>query len=352
MNQVRIGNRTIGRGTPSFLVAEAGINHNGDVALAHKLIDAAAASGADAVKFQNFRTEEFVSDRALTYEYISQGKKIVESQWELFKRCELSFETLQQLKEDCDRKKLVFFSTPSSEAGLNDLLRLQVPLLKNGSDYLGHLPLIRAMARSGLPTVISTGMATAQEICDAVSAFRAAGGKELVLLHCTSSYPTAAENAHLRKIETLREEFQCPVGFSDHTEGTVGALGAVALGACIIEKHFTLAKDMAGPDHRFSADPTEFRTLVQAVRTLERQLGRAELGPADSERENRSMAKLSCVAARKLPAGYRLGINDIVFRRPGTGFPPAEAAALTKRRLSRTVPSGKIFEAADFRGEP
>lgn len=351
MNRVRAGNRTIGEGAPSFLVAEAGINHNGEIALAHKLIDAAVAAGADAVKFQNFRTGDFISDRSLTYEYLSQGKKVVESQWEMFKRCELSVAGLAELKQHCDEKQIVFFSTPSSEAGLHDLLRLGVPLLKNGSDYLGHLPLVRAMARTGLPTVISTGMATAQEISDAVSAFRQAGGTELVLLHCTSCYPAPPEDIHLRKIATLREEFNCPVGFSDHTDGTVAALGAVALGACMIEKHFTLYKDMPGPDHRFSADPTEFHELVHTVRTLESQLGRTELGPADSERENRSMARLSCAAARDLRAGHRLVVSDIAFRRPGTGFPPARAEELTNRRLSRLVPRGKIFDAKDFQSE-
>jgi N-acetylneuraminate synthase/N,N'-diacetyllegionaminate synthase len=351
MSQILIGSRRIGRGAPCFLVAEAGINHNGDIALAHKMIDAAAAAGADAVKFQNYRTEEFISDRALTHQYVSQGKSVVESQWELFKRCELSFAAFAELKQHCDEKQLIFFSTPSSEAGLNDLLRLGVPLLKNGSDFLGHLPLIRAMARTGLPTVISTGMATAQEMCDAIAAFRQAGGRELVLLHCTSSYPTPPEDAHLRKIVTLREEFHCPVGFSDHTEGVVASLGAVALGGCMIEKHFTLAKDMPGPDHHFSADPSEFRELVQSVRTLERQLGRTELGPADSERENRELARLSCAAARELSAGHRLDVADIVFRRPGTGFSPARVQELTNRRLSRLVPSGKIFEAEDLGSE-
>lgn len=351
MNSFRIGERTIGDGAPCFLVAEAGVNHNGDLALAHEMIDAAAASGADAIKFQNYRTEDFIADRALTYEYISQGKKIVESQWELFKRCELSFAAFGELKRHCDDKRIVFFSTPSSEAGLNDLLRLQVPLLKNGSDFLEHLPLIRAMARTGLPAVISAGMATAQEIRDAVTAFREAGGKELVLLHCTSSYPAPPEDTHLRKLATLREEYRCPVGFSDHTEGIVAAMGAVALSACMIEKHFTLAKDMPGPDHHFSADPNEFRELAQAVRTLERQLGRSELGPTESEHEDRQKSRLSCAAARALSAGHRLAMVDIVFRRPGTGFPVAHAEELANRRLSRVVPAGKVFDADDFEAE-
>jgi N-acetylneuraminate synthase/N,N'-diacetyllegionaminate synthase len=226
MTQINIGGRTIGRGAPCFIAAEIGVNHNGDVALARRMIDAAADAGADAVKFQNYRTEDFISDRSLTYEYVSRGKTVVESQFDMFKRCELRPEDLAALARHCEKKGVVFFSTPTSEAGIADLVRAGAPLLKNGSDYLVHLPLIRAMARSGLPTVLSTGMATLAEIEDAVIAFREAGGRDLVLLHCTSAYPTADADAHLRKIPTLATAFGCPVGFSDHTWGTVAAVGA------------------------------------------------------------------------------------------------------------------------------
>ena len=261
MRVVRVGERLVGEGQPCFLAAEVGINHNGDMDLAHRSIDAAAEAGADAVKFQNYHTEDFVSDRSLTYEYVSQGKTVVESQYDMFKRCELAAAQLRELREHCDRRGVVFFSTPTSEKGIQELLELGVPLLKNGSDYLVNLSLIRAMARTALPTVISTGMATLDDVKDAVEAFRGAGGKDLVLLHCTSSYPTPPGDVHLRKISALSAAFDCAVGFSDHTNGTVAAIGSVALGACMIEKHFTLDKNLPGPDHRFSADPGELRML-------------------------------------------------------------------------------------------
>jgi N,N'-diacetyllegionaminate synthase len=348
MRVVRIGKRSVGEGQPCFLAAEVGINHNGDLNLAHRSIDAAADAGADAVKFQNYRTEDFISDRSLTYEYVSQGKTVVESQYDLFRRCELAPESLRELRVHCDDRNLVFFSTPSSEKGLHELIEAGVPLLKNGSDYLGHLPLIRAMARTGLPTVISTGMATLDDVEDAVDAFRGAGGKELILLHCTSSYPTPPADVHLRKIAALSAAFDCPVGLSDHSDGPLAAIGAVALGACMIEKHFTLDKNLRGPDHRFSADPSEFRVLMESVRAMEKNLGSAEVKPASSEEIGRRDYRLSCVAARALSPGHKLTTSDIAFRRPGFGFPPKDLERLITRKLTREIPLGHVFSAEDF----
>lgn len=348
VSTVRIGDRLFGEGYPSMLAAEIGINHNGDMELAHRMIDAAADAGADAVKFQNYHTEDFLSDRSLTYEYVSQGKTVVESQFDMFKRCELSPERLRELREHCDSRRVLFFSTPTSREGIDDLVRIGSPLLKNGSDYLVNLELIRAMARTGLPTVLSTGMATLAEIDDAVRAFRDAGGMSLVVLHCTSSYPTPPEDVHLRKIPALAEAFGCPIGLSDHTHGITAAVGAVALGACFVEKHFTLNKNLPGPDHRFSADPAEFRALVDAVRVLEKSLGQSRIGPTPSEERGRRDFRLSCVAERNLPAGHRLNEVDIAFRRPGTGLPPRAADWIKGRRLTKPVARGTPFEPEDF----
>jgi N-acetylneuraminate synthase/N,N'-diacetyllegionaminate synthase len=231
---------------------------------------------------------------------------------------------------------------------LQDIVKLGAPLLKNGSDYLGHLPLIEAMAKTGLPTVLSTGMAGYLDIEDAVLAFRKAGGRDLILLHCTSSYPTPAVDVHLRKIPALAEVFGCPIGLSDHSIGNIAAIGAVALGACIIEKHFTIDKNLPGPDHQFSADPIEFRALVEAVRQVEKNLGSRELKPAASEETGRREYRLSCVAASGLAAGHRLQAADIAFRRPGYGFAPKHSATLLNKALSRSVAPGHVFLAEDF----
>ena len=343
IHEISIGQRRVGTATPCFLVAEIGINHNGDLALARQTIDAARAAGADAVKFQNYVTEDFVSDTSLMYEYVSQGKRVVEPQYDLFKRCELSACALQELKTYCDRQRVIFHSTPTSETAIRDLVRLKVPVLKNGSDYLTHLPLIRAMGQTGLPTVISTGMATLAEIDEAVRTFRETGNEQLIVLHCTSSYPTPPKDVNLRRIPALAAAFHCPTGFSDHTDEIAAALGAVTLGACWIEKHFTLDKTLPGPDHRFSSDPAEFQALVRAVRLVEQSLGNPAITPSPSEMAGRRDFRLSCVAARNLPAGHVLIPADIMFRRPGTGVVPGDVAALLGRPLARMVRAGHVF---------
>ncbi len=351
ISPVQVGLRAVGPGGSCLIAAEIGLNHNGDKELACRTIEAAAAAGADAVKFQNYRTEDFLSDRTLTYEYVSQGQTVVEPQFDMFKRYELPASWLSELRQQCDEAGLIFFSTPTGEDGINELVEAGARLLKNGSDYLVHLPLIQAMARSGLPTVLSTGMANLAEIDDAVCAFREAGGSELVLLHCTSSYPTPPQDVHLRKIQTLASAFACPVGLSDHTEGCVAAVGATTLGACMIEKHFTLDKTLPGPDHRFSADPSEFKNLVKAVRDAEHCLGNSAIKPTLAETDARIGFRLSCVAKRDLSAGETLTPVDIAFRRPANGYPPSSQIWLVGRRLSKGIQCGFAFAPEHFGGD-
>jgi N-acetylneuraminate synthase/N,N'-diacetyllegionaminate synthase len=343
MRSIEVGFRRIGPDAPCFVAAEVGLNHNGDIELAHALIDAAAAAGADGVKFQNFRTEDFISDRTVTYEYVSEGRTIRESQYEMFKRYELPDDAWTEIRDHCRERDVVFFSTPTGESGLRQLVDLDAPLLKNGSDYLVHLPLIRAMAQTGIPTVLSTGMSTAEEIEDAVAAFREAGGRDLVLLHCTSSYPTPPEDVNLRRIPALAHRYDVPVGLSDHTWGTLAAAGAVALGACFVEKHFTLDRELPGPDHRFSSDPTELRALVEAVRTIEANLGDPDAGPAASELAGRRDFRLSCVAAMELPEGHRVSETDVAFRRPGGGVKPKDVGLLVGKTLRSPLAPGDLF---------
>lgn len=338
-----IAGRAIGAGAPCFMVAEVGINHNGSVELAKECVAAAAASGADAVKFQTFRTEDFLGDRALTYDYVSQGRPVRESQYEMFKRHEFAAEQWAEIAAYCAGCGMLFFSTPTGPESLALLLRLGVPALKNSSDYLTHERLLRAMAATGLPVIVSTGMATLGEIDAAVRVVRETGNDRLALLHCTSNYPVHPADVHLNKIGTLRALFGCPVGFSDHSAGIVAALGAVALGAAIIEKHFTTDKTLPGPDHWLSADPDEFRALVDAVRVLEASLGESVIRPAAGEVEARRNYQISCVAARDLEVGRRLLAADIVFQRPGSGLPPRAAQYLVGRRVERPIAAGAII---------
>ena len=324
----------------AFLIAEIGINHNGDMALAEEMIRAAADAGADAVKFQNYRTEDFLSDRTLTYTYTSQGQEITEPQFDMFKRCELFCADLGRLKKCCDSAGVEFFSTPTSNEGIEDLKQVGASWLKNGSDYLGHLPLIREMARSGIPTILSTGMAVEEEITEAVAAFREAGGHDLVLLACTSAYPTPSDNLHLRRIPTLSQKYACPAGFSDHSAGWEAAVAAVCVGACMVEKHFTTDRHLPGPDQWFSSSPSEFAELVRRVREAETMLGKGKLQPSKAELASRENFRLSCTAVRALPAGHILRETDIVFRRPASGLPPSQVDQLLNRPLKIGIAGG------------
>lgn len=345
---IRIGRRELGPGRPCYVMAEIGINHNGDRELGIRTIEAAAAAGADAVKFQNYRTEDFLSDRTLTHRYVSGGREHEEPQYDLFKRCEMSRDDLVAYKAAADALGLDFVSTPTNADGVADLVAIGAAAVKNGSDYLGHLPLIRAMAASRLPTILSTGMATLTEIDEAARAFREAGGQNLVLLHCVSVYPAPVAELNLRKIPALAAAFGCPVGFSDHSVGVGGAIVSATLGACMIEKHFTLDRNLPGPDHAMSSDPAEMAALVTAVREAAAALGTATLGPAAGEAYSRSNYRLSCVARSDLSQGHVLGEADIAFRRPGEGIRPAAAEALIGRRLLAPVSRGHLFAWTDF----
>jgi N-acetylneuraminate synthase/N,N'-diacetyllegionaminate synthase len=266
----------------------------------------------------------------------------------MFKRCELASDSLADLADHCRERGVAFISTPTSEAGVADLVRLGADAIKNGSDYLTHLPLIARMADCGLPVILSTGMATTEEIDDAVATFRRVRPDDLVLLHCTSSYPTPPPDVHLRKIAALRERYNVSVGLSDHTVGPTAAIGAVALGACVVEKHFTLDRTLPGPDHAFSVEPDDLRGLVAAVETARANLGDAKLGPTSGEQRGRRDFRLSCVAARDLSAGDVLTAADIVFRRPGTGFLPKEADQLVGRTVVVSIGRGHVLTREDF----
>jgi len=332
----------------TILVAEIGINHNGDMALAEDMIRSAALSGANAVKFQNYRTEDFISNKRLRYAYKSQGRDVEEPQFDMFKRCELTFADIVRLKKICDSVGVDFFSTPTGEEGIFDLIKVGAKYIKNGSDYLGHIPLIQEMARSGVPTILSTGMATEEEVSDAVSAYRQAGGSELILLACTSAYPTPIESLHLRRISTLSQNYSCPSGFSDHSSGWEAAVAAVSLGACMIEKHFTTDRSLPGPDQWFSSTPDEFAELVRRVRDVEKMLGSGDLSPTLAEAESRKNFRLSCTSARDLRAGIPLQQSDIVFRRPANGLPPKSLHLILGKCLKEAVTEGSPLNLTDF----
>ena len=332
----------------TFIVAEIGINHNGDMKLAKETIIAAAEAGADSVKFQNYRTEDFITDRSLMLEYQSQGKIIKESQYDMFKRCEINRDQLQELKEICDSLGLVFHSTPTSSEGIEDLKNIGCEIIKNGSDYLTNLRLIKLMGETGLLTVLSTGMSTFVEIEEAVQTFKQTGNDKLILLHCTSAYPTKAEEVNLLRILKLRDEFDFEVGFSDHTKGNLASVASVLLGARWIEKHFTLDSNLPGPDHWFSMNPKDLKELVDSIRYTEKIIGTREINPTNSEIKNRSEFRLSCVASKDLKPGIYISHDDIEFKRPGDGFPPVYEEKLVGKKIKLAINKGEQFKEKHF----
>jgi N-acetylneuraminate synthase/N,N'-diacetyllegionaminate synthase len=338
-----VGGRVLGRG-PAFLIAEAGVNHNGDLDLARRLVDAAAAAGADAVKFQTFRTDALVSAAAPKARYQMETTGGAESQRAMLARLELSAEAHAGLRDHAARRGLVFFSTPFDEASADLLDGLGVELLKVPSGEVTNLPLLRHLAGKGRPILLSTGMSTLDEVATAVETIRAAGDPAVAILHCVSAYPAPVEDTNLRAMDTLRERFDCPVGLSDHTLGIEIALAAVARGAAVLEKHLTLDRALPGPDHRASLEPADFTALVRGVRAIERALGDGDKRPMPSELDTRAVARRSLVAARALPAGHRLTGADVAIKRPGTGLAPADLDRVLGRTLARGVGADELLD--------
>lgn len=283
---MKLFGKTIGI-DPPVIVAEIGINHNGDMKLCRQMIEAAKKCGVDSIKVQNYKTEQFIGQRSEFWEYENNGVKIKERQYDMFKRCELSFENLMEINEICEEVGIGWHSTPMCVDGLLDLIALNVPVLKNGSDCLQDLELIRLMAQSKIPTVISTGMATYDEIEKAVSVFDK-HGDDLIILHCCSAYPAPDDSLNLSKIRSLGDRFlDHDIGYSDHSEGTMAAILSVAMGSVWYEAHFTTDKNLPGPDNRFSKDPKEMKEIVNGINAAWKQIGNPSLGMTEIEAANR-----------------------------------------------------------------
>ena len=339
---------TIGAEAPPFLIAEIGINHNRDLTLADEMIAAAAEAGAHCVKFQNYLTEDFVADPKQQYSYISSGKEVTESMFEMFKRYEVDRDFLEHTKATCDQYGVIFTSTPTNLNGIKDLVDLGAPLLKNGSDYLTNLEVVCQLGETGLPTILSCGMSTLANIDEAVRTFHETGNENLILLHCTSCYPNPPEEAHLLKIPSLISAFEVPVGLSDHTDGSLAATLSTTLGATVIEKHFTTDRNLPGPDQRFSSDPEEFAQLAKDIASASLMMGSGKIGPTAGESTSLAEFRLSCVAAHDLPAGHLLTPADITYKRPGTGIPPNAAQFIAGRTIKRPVAANQLLAPKNF----
>ncbi len=332
-----------------FVIAEAGVNHNGSDALAVRLVDAAADAGADAVKFQTFRAEGLATAGAPKAAYQKvRGAKRRESQLDMLKRLELSEKGHRRALARAKARGILFLSTPFDEESADFLARLGVPLFKLPSGEITNHPLLRHVARKRRPIILSTGMSTLAEVREAVSVLRRAGCKDLTLLHCVSSYPADPKDANLRAMSTMERAFRLPVGWSDHTIGAATSIAAVALGASIIEKHFTLDTSLPGPDHAMSLDPRELRTFVAALREAASSLGDGVKRPRPCEEPIRRVARRSLVLREARPKGARLTAADLTSKRPGTGLPPSRLLSVVGRRLRRAVPADRPLRAEDL----
>lgn len=337
---IKIGDKLINGKGHCFIIAEAGVNHNGNLELAKKLIGAAKEAGVDAVKFQTFRTEEAMTRQAEQAKYQTEniGKK--ESQFEMVNKLELSYFDFEELKEYCGKKEITFLSTPHSCREDVDLIAKLCLAIKVGSGDLTNLPILKYMAQKHLPIILATGMANLEEVKEAVETILPLN-KELILLHCTTNYPAFLNEVNLMAMKTLEKEFNLPTGYSDHTEGIKVSLVAVALGACVIEKHFTLDKNLPGPDHKASLEPNELKAMVEGIRDIERKLVNKEnaenilkeldvqeaLGdgikkPTASELEVAKVVRKSIVAAVNINKGTKIEENMLAVKRPGTGIVP------------------------------
>jgi len=341
--RVVIGNREIGDGAPCFIIAEAGVNHNGDVRLAGRLIDAAADTGADAVKFQTFSADALVLPRAEKAEYQRETTGSAESQHGMLKRLELPETDFAHLAAHAAGKGLVFLSSPFDRASVDLLDRINVPAFKIASGEITNLPLLAHVACRGKPVILSTGMATLREIEEAVRTLREGGTGEIILLQCVTSYPAPPSEVNLRVMEGLRQAFQVPVGFSDHTLGIGVPIAAAALGACVVEKHLTLDRDLPGPDHRASLEPVEFAAMVQGIRDAEAALGDGIKRPTPGEMEIRKAARKSIVAAVHIPAGTILAPEMLDLKRPGTGISPRYLPQVVGRKARKDIRKDELL---------
>jgi pseudaminic acid synthase len=341
MNQrtINIAGREIGFGHPPYVIAELSGNHNGDIGRALQLIDAAKEAGADAVKLQTYTADTITIDHSGPGFVIEGGLWNGRRLHELYSEAQTPWDWHPALFDHARKAGLACFSSPFDTSAIEFLETLGAPAYKIASFEIVDTPLIRRAAATGKPIIISTGMATPEEIDDAVAAATEVGTENFALLHCVSGYPTPADEANLARIPALSARYDCPIGLSDHTLGVEVAIASVALGAAVIEKHLTLARSDGGPDATFSLEPNELAALVRGARTAHAALGRADYGRAPSERSN-MIFRRSLYAVKDIPAGEALTADNVRSIRPGYGLPPKHLPEILGRRARKTIPRG------------
>lgn len=331
---VKIGNKIINDDSPAYIIAEIGVNHNGSMKMAKELIDVAADSGADAVKFQTFKSEKLVSKLAQKAKYQTANTETTESQYDMLKKLEFSNEDFIELKQYCESRGIEFLSTPFDDDSAKFLNEIGVHAFKIGSGDLTNIPFLEKIAEYSTPILLSTGMGNLAEVEEALIAL---GDSEVVLLHCTSNYPAPVEDVNLRVINTLSQAFGKIVGYSDHTEGDEITISSVVMGAKMIEKHFTLDRELPGPDHKASMEPAELKDLVSSIRKVEQSLGDGIKRCMPSEVDTKNVARKSIVALKQLEPGMVLSPENIAVKRPGNGIEPKYYSLLLGKKIKKTV---------------
>ena len=349
MTKIKLNNHLIGHGCQPFIIAEAGINHNGEIANALKMIDVAKTAGVDAIKFQTFEASGIVIDSSLTFTYKSQGKEITESMFEMYKRCEFSKTEWIKIKQKCDEVKILFLSTPENRSDLDLLLELGIPAIKIGSDDFTNIPLLKDYSSTGLPLIISCGMANLNEIHQTLNAIGSLEKYPTILMFTTSEYPTIPMNVNLLKLKTLAKSFpKIPLGYSDHTQGILASSLAVAFGAKVFEKHFTIDKNLPGPDHWFSADPEGLKNWVDSIRTAATMLGSEEVKATEKEEKTKILARRSIVALSDIKQSESFNQNNIGLRRPGNGLPAIIIEEIFGKKSAKKISKGNLLKIGDF----
>jgi len=328
-----------------FIVAEAGVNHNGNTDMALRLVDAAAAAGCDAVKFQTFRAHALVSRHAQTAAY-QKANGGGESQLEMLKKLELPYDRHQRLKDHAADRGILFFSTAFDMESIDMLRELDIPLWKIPSGEITNYPYLVRVAQMGKPVLLSTGMSTRAEVAEAVDVLTGHGTDRdrLCILHCNTEYPTPMQDVNIRAMAKLGEDFGTAFGYSDHTPGDTIAVAATALGARVVEKHFTLDRTLPGPDHRASLEPGELKAMVNAVRNIEQALGDETKRPSPSEEKNKIIARKSLVAAKPIRAGERFTQENVTAKRPAMGLSPMRWTDVLGRMASRDFAEEELIE--------
>lgn len=330
----------------TLIIAEAGVNHNGDPEMARKLVDAAAATGADLVKFQTFRADRLVTAKAAKAAYQLATTAADESQHEMIRKLELSEAMHDELLKRCSQSGIEFFSSAFDLESLDYLMSLGMQRIKVPSGEITNLPYLRRVGGFGKEVILSTGMSTMNEIDDALTVLEKSGTvrDKITVLHCNTEYPVPMVEVNLRAMQTIRDHFGVAVGFSDHTEGIEIALAAVALGACVIEKHFTLDRNLPGPDHRASTEPAEFRRMVSAIRNIEVALGNSKKEPGISEQRNTPIARKSLAAARPISRGEIFSAANLTAKRPGNGISPMRWDEVIGQAAQRDFAADELIE--------